>query len=105
MDASLQSRAQQLADEFASQASTAEDLNGFMRLMMKSIRRAIYTSNAIESVNSVIRKFTRNRKIYPNEEFALKIVYMAIREASRKWTMPIHNWKQALNHVDRKSVV
>ena len=62
------------------------------------IRKAIYTTNAIESVNSVIRKCTRNRKIYPKEEFALKIVYMAIHEASRKWTMPIHHWKQALNH-------
>jgi transposase-like protein len=62
------------------------------------IRKAIYTTNAIESVNSVIRKFTRNRKIYPNEDSALKIVYMAIREASRKWTMPIRHWKQALNY-------
>lgn len=63
-----------------------------------AIRKAIYTTNAIESVNSVIRKFTRNRKIYPNEESALKIMYMAIHEASRKWTLPIHHWKQALNH-------
>jgi transposase-like protein len=63
-----------------------------------SIRRVIYTTNAIESVNSVIRKFTKNRKIYPNEESALKLIYMAIHEASRKWTMPIHHWKQALNH-------
>lgn len=63
-----------------------------------AIRKAIYTTNAIESVNSVIRKFTRNRKIYPNEESALKIVYMAIHEASHKWTMPIRHWKQALNH-------
>ena len=63
-----------------------------------SIRKAIYTTNAIESVNSVIRKFTRNRKIYPNAESALKIMYMAIHEASKKWTMPIHHWKQALNH-------
>jgi transposase-like protein len=62
------------------------------------IRKAIYTTNAIESVNSVIRKFTRNRKIYPNEESALKIVHMAIHEASKKWTLPIHHWKQALNH-------
>lgn len=62
------------------------------------IRRAIYTTNAIESVNSVIRKFTKNRKIYPNEESALKLVYMAIHEAAKKWTMPIHHWKQALNH-------
>ncbi len=62
------------------------------------IRKAIYTTNAIESVNSVIRKFTRNRKIYPNQESALKLVYMAIHEASKKWTMPIHHWKRALNH-------
>jgi putative transposase len=62
------------------------------------IRKAIYTTNAIESVNSVIRKFTRNRKIYPNEESALKIVYMAIREAAQKWTMPIRHWRTALNH-------
>jgi transposase-like protein len=63
-----------------------------------AIRKAIYTTNAIESVNSVIRKFTRNRKIYPNEESALKLVFMAIREASKKWTKPIHHWKQALNY-------
>jgi transposase-like protein len=63
-----------------------------------AIRRVIYTTNAIESVNSVIRKFTRNRKLYPNEESALKIVYMAIREAARKWTLPIKHWKEALNH-------
>ena len=63
-----------------------------------AIRKAIYTTNAIESVNSVIRKFTRNRKQYPNEESALKLVYMAIHEASKKWTMPIPNWREALNH-------
>jgi transposase-like protein len=62
------------------------------------IRRAIYTTNAIESVNSVIRKFTRNRKQYPNGESALKLVYLAIHEASKKWTMPIVGWKAALNH-------
>jgi putative transposase len=63
-----------------------------------AIRKAIYTTNAIESVNSVIRKFTRNRKQYPNAESAFKLVYLAIHEASRKWTMPIKNWKAALNH-------
>jgi putative transposase len=62
------------------------------------IRKAMYTTNAIESVNSVIRKFTRNRKQYPNEDSALKIVYLAIHEASKKWTMPIRNWREALNH-------
>ena len=64
----------------------------------QAIRRAIYTTNAIESVNSVIRKFTRNRKQYPNEESALKLVYMAIHEASKKWTLPIPKWREALNH-------
>ena len=62
------------------------------------IRRAISTTNAIESVNSVIRKLTRNRKIYPSDESALKIIYLAIQEASQKWTMPIPKWKEALNH-------
>jgi transposase-like protein len=63
-----------------------------------AIRKAIYTTNAIESVNSVIRKFTRNRKQYPSAESALKLVYLAIHEASKKWTMPIVGWKAALNH-------
>lgn len=62
------------------------------------IRKAIYTTNTIESINSVIRKFTRNRKQYPNRESALKLIYMAIREASKNWSMPIPNWKAALNH-------
>lgn len=66
--------------------------------MPAPIRKAIYTTNLIESVNSVIRKFTRNRKQYPNRESALKMIYMAINEASKKWTMPIRNWKLALNH-------
>src|SRR5205085_7853225 len=62
------------------------------------IRKAISTTNAIESVNSVIRKFTRNRKQYPNAESALKLVYLAIDEAAKRWTMPIKGWKAALNH-------
>jgi transposase-like protein len=63
-----------------------------------AIRKAIYTTNVIESVNSVIRKLTRNRKQYPNAESALKLIYLAIHEASKKWTMPIVGWKAALNH-------
>lgn len=62
------------------------------------IRKATYTTNVIESVNSVIRKFTRNRKQYPNRDSAMKLIYMAIHEASKKWTMPIPKWKEALNH-------
>ena len=41
---------------------------------------------------------TRNRKQYPNRDSALKLIYMAINEASKKWTKPIRNWKEALNH-------
>ena len=61
------------------------------------IRKAIYTANAIESLNSVIRKATKKRKVFPTEESAKKVVYLAVRQASEKWTMPIRNWKTALN--------
>ena len=61
------------------------------------IRRIIYTTNAIESLNSVIRKAIRQRKIFPSDASALKVVYLAIQQASRKWTMPIREWKPVLN--------
>ena len=61
------------------------------------IRKAIYTTNAIESLNSVIRKATKKRKVFPNDEAALKVVYLATQAASKKWTMPIRNWKLAMN--------
>lgn len=60
------------------------------------IRRAIYTTNAIESLNSVIRKAIKKRKIFPSDDSAKKMVYLAITEASKKWSMPIHNWRQAM---------
>ena len=61
------------------------------------IRRVIYTTNAIESLNSVIRKAINNRKIFPHDQSALKVVYLAINSAAKRWTMPIRNWKPALN--------
>ena len=61
------------------------------------IRKIIYTTNAIESLNSVIRKAIKNRRIFPNDESAIKIVYLAIQKASQKWTMPVRNWKAAMN--------
>ena len=63
----------------------------------EDIRKAIYTTNAIESLNSVIRKATKQRKVFPTDDSAKKVVYLAIRQASEKWTMPIRNWKTALN--------
>ena len=61
------------------------------------IRKVIYTTNAIESLNSVIRKATRKRKLFPTDDSAKKVIYLAIEAASKKWTMPIRNWKLALN--------
>lgn len=61
------------------------------------IRKAIYTTNAIESLNSVIRKAIKKRKLFPTDDAAKKVVYLAIQQASKKWTMPIRNWKTALN--------
>jgi transposase-like protein len=61
------------------------------------IRKAIYTTNAIESLNSVIRKAIKKRKLFPHDESAKKVIYLAIEQASKKWTMPIRNWKTALN--------
>ena len=63
----------------------------------EEVRRAIYTTNAIESLNSVIRKAIKKRKLFPSERSAQKVIYLAILDASKKWTMPIHNWKAALN--------
>lgn len=59
------------------------------------IRKVIYTTNAIESLNMTMRKYTRNRRIFPNNESALKSLYLAIREASKRWRS-IHHWKPAL---------
>ena len=63
----------------------------------KDIRKAIYTTNAIESLNSVIRKSVKTRKLFPSDEAATKVVFLAIQAASKKWTMPIQNWKLAMN--------
>ena len=63
----------------------------------EDIRKAIYTTNAIESLNSVIRKAIKKRKLFPTDDSAKKVVYLAIMDASKKWTMPIRNWKAAMN--------
>ena len=62
------------------------------------IRKAIYTTNAIESLNSVIRRVIKKRNVFPTDEAVFKIIWLAINDASKKWTMPIQNWRMALNH-------
>jgi putative transposase len=61
------------------------------------IRKAIYTTNAIESVNRSLRKISKNRGVFPHQEAVLKLYYLALERAAKKWTMPIHSWSEALN--------
>ena len=61
------------------------------------IRKVIYTTNAIESVNMNLRKLTKNRGAFPSDEALVKLFYLALRNISKKWTMPIRDWKAALN--------
>jgi putative transposase len=60
------------------------------------IRKVIYTTNAIESVNMSLRKISKNRGSFPNDDALLKLFYLALRNISQKWTMPIRDWKAAL---------
>lgn len=61
------------------------------------IRKIIYTTNLIENLNGKIRKYTKNKMSFPTDEAVMKSVYLAIREATKKWTMPIRNWGVILN--------
>ena len=61
------------------------------------IRRAIYTTNAIESINRQIRKIIKSKGCFPNDEAVFKLVFLALQNAQKKWTMPIREWKLALN--------
>ena len=61
------------------------------------IRKVIYTTNAIESVNMGLRKVSKNRGSFPSDDALLKLYYLALKNISKKWTMPIRDWKAALN--------
>jgi putative transposase len=61
------------------------------------IRRVIYTTNAIESMNMSLRKITKNRAAFPSDEAVVKLFYLALLKISEKWTMPIRDWKAALD--------
>ena len=62
----------------------------------QDIRRAIYTTNAIESLNHSLRKVLKNKKAFPSEDALMKVLYLSILRAGKKWTMPIQNWGPAL---------
>jgi putative transposase len=61
------------------------------------IRRAIYTTNTIESLNMTLRKITKNRSLFPNDEAVFKLMYLGLRNISKRWTMPIRDWSGAMN--------
>lgn len=61
------------------------------------IRKAIYTTNAIVSLNSVIRAAIKKRKVFPAYDSVRKVIYLAIKDASKKWSMPIQTWRLAMS--------
>ncbi len=61
------------------------------------IRKAIYTTNAIESLNYSLRKVLKKRGAFPTDEAILKVLYLGLQRITKKWTMPIPEWKRALN--------
>ena len=73
-----------------------EDLSEFFRYSPE-IRKAIYTTNAVESMHYQLRQVIKNRSSFSTDDAILKILYLAIRNASKKWTMPIRDWGRALN--------
>ena len=65
----------------------------------EEIRRVIYTTNSIEAVHRQFRKLTKTKGGFPNENSLLKLLYLGIQNASKKWTMPIQNWNLALSQL------
>ncbi|MCL1040939.1 IS256 family transposase [Shewanella marisflavi] len=61
------------------------------------IRKVIYTTNAIESLNASLRKITKTRRSFPTDDAVMKILYLALHQISKKWTMPIRDWKAAMS--------
>jgi putative transposase len=62
------------------------------------IRRVIYTTNAIESVNRSLRKVIKTKAVFPDEDSVFKLIYLAMNNISKRWSRPIKNWKAALSH-------
>ncbi len=73
-----------------------EELTAFLDFPLE-IRKIIYTTNIIENLNGKIRKYTKNKLSYPTDEAVLKSVFLAVMEATKKWTMPIRDWGMILN--------
>lgn len=66
----------------------------------EEIRKAIYTTNTIESINRQIRKIIKNKGVFPDDKSIQKIIFLALQNAAKKWTMPIKDWSLALNQFE-----
>ena len=73
-----------------------EELTVFFEFPIE-IRKIIYTTNLIENLNGKIRKYTKNKLSFPTDDAVMKSVYLAVREATKKWSMPVRNWGIILN--------
>lgn len=102
--AAAEAALEDFADKWSSKYSYAikswrdnwEELTAFFEFPLE-IRKIIYTTNLIENLNGKIRKYTKNKLSFPTDEAVMKSVYLAVREATKKWTMPIRNWGVILN--------
>ncbi len=63
------------------------------------LRKVIYTTNAIESINAQLRKVTKKKGAFPTKESVQKVLYLALARASERWKRPIRDWAAALNHL------
>jgi putative transposase len=75
-----------------------ENLSAYFKYP-EDIRRIIYTTNIIESVHRQFRKLTKTKGAFPNENSLLKLLYMGIQNASKKWTMPMRNWSLTVSQL------
>lgn len=89
---------EQFKNNFSKHDKIVEKVEDFMQYLEPlfelpdEIKKAIYTSNAVESVNSALRKVTRGKGSFPNEESVYKVLFLRIKELKEKWNKPINNW-------------
>jgi putative transposase len=99
-EAALEDFAQKWDDKYSyavkSWRDNWEDLTAFYGFPVE-IRRIIYTTNLIENLNGKIRKYTKNKLSFPTDDAVMKSVYLAVREATKKWKMPVRKWGIILN--------
>jgi putative transposase len=69
-------------------------------LFPEEIKKAIYTTNAIESMNRQILKIIKNKGVFPDNKWVQKIILLALRDAGKKWTLPVKKWALALNEFE-----